>query len=493
MNSIKINKCIKVTLKKCLNLDIKEVKNIIKDMNYLACKASNKAIKMWQLHTEEMMERKFEDKNFNISQYEKDTYKKSYRNVIEGKMKDIMDICNTSNVGTLHQQLVQNDWGRLKKDVLNYRANVPTYKLDTPYFIKNHNYKLYNNGGWFVDIAFFNKQGLIQYGYKVGHKFEFEIDKIDNNKKSTITKIINGEYKQGSAQISLSKKGKIELIISFSFEKELKNNLDKNRILGIDLGIVNTATMSIWDNNKQAWDWVDYKENRIDGKELIKFRQKLFSMGMSNSEIEKEIFKANSKIKENQLRKRELGVIDGLELAKYRDTVYKKRREMSIASKYAGKGRSGHGRKTKMKPVDKIRNKVYNFADTYNHKYSKYIVDFAVKHNCGIIQMEDLSNATANKKEKFLKDWSYFDLQTKIEYKAKEYGIEVIKINPKYTSKRCSKCGGIHIDNRDCQHNQANFECKICGHKENADINASRNISIPYIDKIIAKTKVQAD
>jgi transposase len=32
---------------------------------------------------------------------------------------------------------------------------------------------------------------------------------------------------------------------------------------------------------------------------------------------------------------------------------------------------------------------------------------------------------------------------------------------------------------------QDKFECVVCGFKENADINAARNISIPEIDQII--------
>ena len=164
---------------------------------------------------------------------------------------------------------------------------------------------------------------------------------------------------------------------------------------------------------------------------------------------------------------------------------------MSIASKWCGDGRKGHGYKTKMKPVNKIRNKIASFNDTYNHKISRYIVDLAIKHNCGVIQMEDLSGATKETQDSLLKNWTYFDLQTKIEYKAKEYGIEVIKVNPKFTSKRCSKCGCIHKDNRDGSKNQAKFECVVCGHKENADINASKNIAIPYIDTIIKETEKQ--
>lgn len=436
---IKINKCVKVTLNKCLNMDMKEIKQIIRDFNYDSCRAANKAMRMWLFHTQDMMEMKLIDKDFNIAKYEKEKYGKSYRNVIEGEMKLLMPLANTSNVGTLHQQLVQNDWGRIKKDVLNYKGQISRYKLDTPYFIKNDNYKLRNHNGYFVDIAFFNKEGLKKYGYKVGHKFEFQIDKIDNNKKVTINKIINGEYKQGSAQISISKKNKIELIISFGFEKDIENKLNKNKILGVDLGIVNTATMIAYDSDLDKYDYFSWKTNVIDGSELIKFRQKYYNL----------------------------------------------RRQMSIASKCVGDGRIGHGYKTKMKPVDKVRDKVANFADTINHKYSKYIVDFAVKNECGTIQMEDLTGSTANTNEKFLKDWSYYDLQNKIMYKAKEQGIEVVKVNPKYTSKRCNKCGNIHEDNRDCKNNQAKFKCVVCGHEDNADINACKNIAIPNIDKII--------
>lgn len=450
--SIEINRCIKVTLNKCLNMDMKEIKQIIRDFNYDSCRASNKAIRMWLFHTQDMIDMKSIDKDFNVIKYEKEKYGKSYRNVIEGEMKLLMPLANTANVGTLHQQLVQNDWGRIKNDVLNYKGQISRYKLDTPYFIKNDNYRIRNHNGYFIDIAFFNKEGLKKYGYKGGHKFEFQIDKIDNNKKATINKLVNGEYKQGSAQLSISKKGKIELIISFGFEKEIENPLNPNKILGIDLGIVNTATMIAYDTELEKYDYFSWKTNVIDGAELIKFRQKYYNL----------------------------------------------RREMSIASKYVGEGRVGHGYKTKMKPVDKVRDKVSNFADTINHKYSKYIVDFAVKNGCGVIQMEDLSGSTANTNEKFLKDWSYYDLQNKIIYKARAYGIkagvyknksgkviETYMINPRYTSKRCSKCGNIHEDNRDCKNNQAKFKCVICGHEENADINACKNIAMPDIDKII--------
>ncbi|EJF06793.1 transposase [Thiovulum sp. ES] len=47
------------------------------------------------------------------------------------------------------------------------------------------------------------------------------------------------------------------------------------------------------------------------------------------------------------------------------------------------------------------------------------------------------------------------------------------KVNPKFTSQKCSKCGYIDKENRKTQ---SEFKCLKCGHSENADLNASKNI-----------------
>ena len=95
--------------------------------------------------------------------------------------------------------------------------------------------------------------------------------------------------------------------------------------------------------------------------------------------------------------------------------------------------------------INKIGDKYNRFKDTYNHKVSRYIVDLAVKYQCATIQMEDLSGFSEQQTESLLKNWSYYDLQNKVKYKAEEKGIKVTFINPKYTSKRCSKCGQIKL------------------------------------------------
>ena len=94
--------------------------------------------------------------------------------------------------------------------------------------------------------------------------------------------------------------------------------------------------------------------------------------------------------------------------------------------------------------------------------------------------MEKLSGIASD--NSFLKTWSYYDLQTKIEYKAKDVGIDVKYIEPRYTSQRCNCCGVIDKASRVTQDQ---FKCTTCGHTINADLNASRNIAMKDIETII--------
>ena len=49
----------------------------------------------------------------------------------------------------------------------------------------------------------------------------------------------------------------------------------------------------------------------------------------------------------------------------------------------------------------------------------------------------------------------------------------VVEIDPAYTSQTCSTCGVVDADSR---RTQASFKCTACGHAQNADLNAARNI-----------------
>lgn len=63
-----------------------------------------------------------------------------------------------------------------------------------------------------------------------------------------------------------------------------------------------------------------------------------------------------------------------------------------------------------------------------------------------------------------------------------DYGIAITKVNAAYTSKMCSNCGYISPNNRQ---GQANFKCKCCGYKNNADVNGALNIDARRSSKTI--------
>ena len=58
-------------------------------------------------------------------------------------------------------------------------------------------------------------------------------------------------------------------------------------------------------------------------------------------------------------------------------------------------------------------------------------------------------------------------------YKLEERGGKLIKVDPKYTSQICNKCGHNSNQNRK---NQSRFVCIACGYSDNADVNGAKNI-----------------
>ena len=177
--------------------------------------------------------------------------------------------------------------------------------------------------------------------------------------------------------------------------------------------------------------------------------------------------------------------IAGNEVDDYAKKLERRKQSYQQQARYCGDGRIGHGTKTRIAEVYKAGDRIANYRDTINHRYSKAVVEYAVKNGYGTIQMEDLSGIKEDTGfPKRLQHWTYYDLQTKIENKAKEHGITVVKIDPRYTSQRCSKCGHIDPKNRPTQER---FCCMACGFSGNADFNASQNISTKGIEKIIAK------
>lgn len=157
--------------------------------------------------------------------------------------------------------------------------------------------------------------------------------------------------------------------------------------------------------------------------------------------------------------------------------------------------RSGHGVTRKIQGTEKVMGKVNNAYTTLNHQLSAAVVKFAQDHGAGTIQMEDLSGLNEVLTGTFIgARWRYHELFQFVEYKAKEAGIGFKKVNPRYTSRRCSKCGHIHAQ-FDRTHRDANrttrgvarFKCPACEFQADPDYNAARNLATPDIAAIIKK------
>ena len=66
-------------------------------------------------------------------------------------------------------------------------------------------------------------------------------------------------------------------------------------------------------------------------------------------------------------------------------------------------------------------------------------------------------------------------------YKCQLAGVRLVVVNPDFTSQTCPQCGNVAKENRE---SQAVFQCVACGHEDNADINAARNILTRGLEEI---------
>lgn len=429
-------KCIKVAIE--YSKDNVLEKNVffkeLRDIQYNSYKACNKAITY--LYNNDMTN--LLQKEVGIpKQEDKELYGKSFGAWIENRMNEYMPGALSSNVAQT-RQFVKNRYENDKKKLLRGEISLSSFKRNMPILVHNNSYKIIETPkGMGIELGLFNLKKQKELGVK---RIKFTFPKLGGSEKATIRRLFDKSYKQGAIQIIYNERKKKWMVaISYTFNsKELETN--NNLVMGIDLGISKIATMSIYDVEKEDYLLMSFKEKSIDGTELIHTRQKIES----------------------------------------------RRKSASIASKWSSENNTGRGYKERTKLQNLLGDKYHRFRETYNHKISRYIVDLAIKYKVGLIQMEDLSGFSDQQEDSLLRNWSYYDLQQKVEYKAKEVGIEVNFINPKHTSQRCSRCGNIDKDNRKTQ---KDFKCLVCDHKENADINASKNIAIPNIEAIIKEYK----
>lgn len=153
-----------------------------------------------------------------------------------------------------------------------------------------------------------------------------------------------------------------------------------------------------------------------------------------------------------------------------------RRRRNTARKQYQRKGTKNAKRRLK-----KMSGKQARYQRHVNHEISKKIVKKAKALEVGIA-LENLKGINGRSKKTVSKsfrrklgNWGFSQLRSFIEYKAKLAGVPVVAIDPRNTSRTCNVCKHCEKANRK---SQSVFRCKQCGHSENADINAAKNIRI---------------
>ena len=136
------------------------------------------------------------------------------------------------------------------------------------------------------------------------------------------------------------------------------------------------------------------------------------------------------------------------------------------------------GTKSAKRHLMKIRRRQSRFVHDVNHCISKALVGTATLRKKALV-LEDLrgirerANSLNRAMRWLMGNWAFADLRAKIEYKAAEAGIPVVFVDPRNTSRTCSKCGHCEKANRK---SQSHFKCLQCSFEIGADFNAALNI-----------------
>ena len=303
----------------------------------------------------------------------------------------------------------------LKQAFKNYKRN-PNY-FGKPKFKKKSQSKLsYRTNNQRGSVRIENNR-LILPKFRPGIKI-VEHCKVDGIIKSVTIEHARSDYYTATILYNVSDRAK-------------SNNLSKDNILGIDLGIKYLAITS--DN-----------ENYGNPKYYHK----------TQSKLEKEQRILNRRLEQN-VKKR---VYD--KNGKCIKVIYKKR--LSECKNY----------QKQKKKVAKIHNKIRNQRLDNLHKVSSEIIK---NHDYIVLETLRIKNLMKNRRlSKLIADvgWSLFI--NMLEYKAERYGKQIIKIDQWFPSSQiCSHCQ--HNDGKKAL-NIRKWKCSNCHAKHDRDINAAINI-----------------
>jgi len=126
--------------------------------------------------------------------------------------------------------------------------------------------------------------------------------------------------------------------------------------------------------------------------------------------------------------------------------------------------------------------KAFLRAVSHRKNYINWSINQLNLENVKQINLENIKNLRKGRKSsRILSHWTYTEIFGKLESYCDDFGVQIVKINPTFTSQRCSVCGWTRKSNRKGK----SFKCGKCEYISDADLNASKNIALdlPGISK----------
>ncbi len=152
----------------------------------------------------------------------------------------------------------------------------------------------------------------------------------------------------------------------------------------------------------------------------------------------------------------------------------------------ARKRRGSINRRKAVRRVARLHRRIVNIRCDFLHKISTSI---AKSHGMVVMEALQVGNMSASAKgsvsqpgrrvrqkaglNRAILDQGWSRFKALLRYKLIDRGGELIEVRPAYTSQTCAACGVVDAGSR---RSQAVFACTGCGHEDNADVNAARNI-----------------
>ena len=171
----------------------------------------------------------------------------------------------------------------------------------------------------------------------------------------------------------------------------------------------------------------------------------------------------------------------GEQITKVRDRYSRARASLQ---KKASEGTRSTRRRCRQ-TLKRLSGRERRFQSWVNHNVSKHIVGRAKLNQCSIA-IEDLTGIRErtnqqprNKTERRRSNsWAFYQLRQFLFYKALGSGVEIVLVNPAYTSQSCHKCLYVHPVKGKSYRNGKTFNCGHCYWKGDADFNGANVIRL---------------